>query len=237
MQQCRRHHPGCGVGVEHEPRTGAGGEDGVGRLRQRPERQIGHERHPQPRPTRHPQRGERLLGVPGQREGQQPVAAGLPRLQQGVVRDTAAPGHQPDVGMDPPGGVGEVLRERDRDPQAEHGQRGRPRQGPADLDHPPRVREVAAQVLQVLDLGVHRRLEFVAVLFGGRARGAAAEGAEREGLQPLAQCRVAAEADRAREPGHRGLAHPDPLGEIGDRQERRLREVLDQILRDPPVRR
>jgi recombination protein RecA len=60
--------------------------------------------------------------------------------------------------VDPAGGVGEVLGQRDGDAQAQHGQRGRLRQGAADLDHPVRVGEVAAEVLQVLDLGVDRGL-------------------------------------------------------------------------------
>ncbi len=124
------------------------------------------------------------------------------------------------------------IRDRHRDPQTQHGQRGGAGQLAADVDDPVGIGEVPPQVLQVLDLGVDGRLQLVGpVLLAGPA----GEAAQRDRLELLAQRRVAAEADGGGEARDGGLADPDPVGELGDRQERGLGDVLDQVLGDAPL--
>jgi hypothetical protein len=93
------------------------------------------------------------------------------------------------------------------------------------------VGELVGQPVEVAHLAAHRLLHLVAHLAGRGRRAVAGELA-----QAPAQGGEAVVAEGHREPGHRGLAHPCQVGDLGSGEERRRRGVLHQAVRDAALR-
>jgi len=244
------------VRVEDQPGADAGGQQDVGVPGERDELHIGDDGGAHTQAPREPERLDGLGRVPGQGDGEQPAAASLAHVQQRVEHDAAAEGETAHVRVDTARGVGEVLGQRRRDAVAEHGQRQRGGQVPAQFGDRPGIRQQAVQRVQMSNLRRHRRLHLVAVSTSGR--GAARPGCagragrrsllvrqprsgvphrlQRDDPQRLPERGIAGKTQGGREPGDRRLADVRALGERDAGQEGGVRHVVEEILGDTPLR-
>ncbi len=246
----RGQHGRCGVRVEDQAGAHPGGQQDIGVAGERDETHVGDDRGAHAEAPCEPECLHRLGRVPGQGDRDQPAAARLADVQQSVEDDTAAEGEAAHVGVNPPGGVGEILGQRRGQAMAEHGQRRRGGQFAAQFGDGPGVGQPLVQRTEMGDLRGHRRLHLVTLSRPGREGGrpggdigrarlpgnAAAGQPQGDRAQCLAQRGIAGKAQDGREPGDRRLADPGPLRQRHAGQEGRIGHVVEQILRDTPLR-
>ena len=180
---------------------------------------------------------------PGRRRPPGGAAAGRSRAARSAPARTAA--SMRSASIEPPSSSsrtsGWTLAAKYAKPRAcadaarrpEHGEgRGRGEQ-PAGPFHRGGVGEQRGQVPQVVDLGLHGLLVgVVRVGLGASAAVPVAPAGGRRLPQMPAQRRVAVEAERHGETGHRGLADPGQLGQLHAGEERRVGGLPHHAVRD-----